>query len=160
MYLSALPKKLHAEMQGIIAGAWVPTSLAISHYTACDAMGLDLGQMNSIAEDVSLRTQKTFIGTLGKTFSGAGATPWLLLQNVHRIWDRMFQGGDTAIYRVAQKEALVILVACPLLDLTYFRVGVLGYYRALARIMSRVAYTREVPQHRAPGDVGFRISWV
>ncbi len=159
-YLAALPKELHLELQMLTAGSWVPLSLAVAHYTACDAMALGKHEMNAIGEDVSLRTQKTFVGTLGKAVSGAGATPWLLMMNMHRIWDRMFEGGDTAVYKIGEKEALVLLAGCPPLELTYFRVGLLAYYRALARILSRIAYTNEVPAHRASGRIGFRVSWV
>jgi hypothetical protein len=159
-YLAVLPKELNLELQMLTAGSWVSLELATLHYTACDAMKLDPHDMNAIGADVSLRTQRTFIGTLGKAASGAGATPWLLLGNVHRIWDRMFEGGDNSVYKIGPKEALVLLQGCPLLELTYFRVGFLAYYRALAAILSRVAYTKESPMHRERGRIGFRISWV
>ena len=159
-YLAALPKELHFEMQMLTAGSWVPLSVGTAHYTACEEMGLGAREMDAIGSDVSLRTQRTFVGTLGKAVGGAGATPWLLIQNMHRIWDRMFDGGDLAAYKVGPKEGLVVLVGCTLLDISYFRFGFLAYYRALARMLSRAAYTKESPTHRSQGRIGFRISWV
>jgi hypothetical protein len=91
---------------------------------------------------------------------GAGATPWNLFQHTHRISARMLDGGDTGVFKVGPKEALVVLVGCPLVELRYFRVGILAYYRALALLFVDVAYARESREHRKTDGCGFRLSWV
>jgi hypothetical protein len=159
-YLAALPPALHSEMSTLTAGFWVPISLGLAHYGACDAMGLTAAEMNTIGEEVSLRTQKTFVGTLGRAVTEAGFTPWHLLGHTHRIWGRMVDGADTRVTRLGPKEAVVTLVSCPLVELLYFRVGLTAYYRALARLFCRVAYTREAPEGRKNEAFAFRISWV
>jgi hypothetical protein len=159
-YFAALPRELHQEIQLLTAGVWVPVTLGMAHYRACDAMLLTASELDAIGEDVSMRTQRAFIGTLGKAATSAGLNPWLFLKNVHRIWGRMMNGGDNAIYEVAPKEALVVLVGCPLAEIPYFRVGLLNYYRAIVSTLSRVAYAREVREHAKKDGVGFRLSWV
>jgi hypothetical protein len=159
-YLAALPAPLHQEIQLLTAGVWVPLSLALAHYRACDAMNLTLAELDTIGEDVSMRTQKAFIGTLGKAASNVGLDQWHFLKNTHRIWSRMMNGGDTCVYQVGPKEALVVLVACPLAELAYFRTGIQAYFRAIARVLSPVVYTREVREHRKNAGLGFRLSWV
>jgi hypothetical protein len=158
-YFAELPRDLHEEMQTLTPGFWVPIDLARNHYRACDAMGLTDEEATALGEDVSLKTQLTYVGTLGRAAGGLGATPWVLFPNVHRIWGRMVEGADTGVYKVGPKEALVCLVGCELADLRYFRVGLIGYYRAIARVLSRVAYTRESNAARATGSLTFRMSW-
>jgi hypothetical protein len=159
-YFAQLPASLHGEMRNLTAGFWVPVDIAQAHYTACDAMMLTDVEAMALGEDVSMKTQQAFIATLGKAAAGVGVTPWVLFQSVHRIWGRMVQGADTGVYKVGPKEALVCLVACSLADLRYFRVGLVGYYRAIARVVTSVAYAREVRTARAPGTLTFRLSWV
>jgi hypothetical protein len=159
-YFGALPKSLHEEVQLLTAGVWVPLSLAMEHYRACDAMRLTLVELESIGEDVSMRTQKAFIGTLGKAASGAGFGPWHFLKSVHRIWARMMNGGDNCVLEVGPKEALIILIGCPLVEIDYFRIGLYAYYKAIVHVLSPVAYVREVREHRRQDGVGFRLSWV
>ena len=159
-YYAALPKTLHTEIQQLPAGIWIPVGLAMAHYRACDSMNLTATERDTIGEDVSVRTSRAFIGTLGKAASGAGVNPWHFLKSVHRIWGRMMDGGDNAIYEAGPKEALVVLVGCPLVEIPYFRAGLLAYYRAITRVLSRVVYTREVSEHRKPAGLGFRLSWV
>lgn len=159
-YFAALPREHHEEMQMMTPGFWVPADMGAVHYTACDAMGLTDAEMTAIGEAVSMKTQGTFVGVLGKAATGAGATPWLLFQSIHRIWGRMIEGADNGVFKVGPKDSLVCLVGCSLADLTYFRVGLIGYYRAIAKVLSRVAYTREIRDDRAPGTLTFRMSWV
>jgi hypothetical protein len=159
-YFAQLPRTLHDEVQMLTAGVWVPLSLAMAHYAACDAMNLAVGELDVIGEDVSMRTQKAFIGTLGRAATGAGLGPWHFLKSTHRIWARMMNGGDNAVFTVGPKEALVVLVGCPLVEIPYFRIGLLAYYRAITRVLSQVVYTREVREHRRKDGVGFRLSWV
>jgi hypothetical protein len=159
-YFAALPKARHEEIKLLTAGVWVPNALAMDHYRACDAMRLSPVEMEAIGESVSERTSRAFIGTLGKAATGAGLNPWHFLKSSHRIWARMMNGGDCAVYEVGPKEALVVLAGCPLVEITYFRVGIVAYYRAITRVLSRTVYTREVREHARKDGVAFRLSWV
>jgi hypothetical protein len=159
-YLAALPAELHLEMQMLTAGAWVPLDLAVQHYTACDRMGLSTSEMDRMGTQVSLRTQKTFVGTLGSVAAGAGATPWNVFAHTPRIWDRIFEGGDQCVYKVGPKDALTVLVGCPLLRIPYFRVAIRSYYAALAHLLVRTMHSHEVVEHRSDSSIGMRFSWV
>jgi len=93
-YFAALPSEHHDEMRMLTAGVWMPIALGIAHYTACDGMAVSNDEIKEAGRQVSLRTQKTFVGTLGSIAAGAGATPWHIFQHGHRIWGRIFDGGD------------------------------------------------------------------
>jgi hypothetical protein len=157
-YYAALPPERHMELRMLTAGAWVPLELGVAHYRACDAMGLIAQEMDRMGENVSLRTQKSFVGMLGRAAAGAGATPWSVIAHVHRIYARMIDGGDHCAYRVGPKEALLINVGNPLVEIPYFRTAMVAC--AIIRMLASTVYASEVPRHGAPLTVGVRLSWV
>jgi hypothetical protein len=159
-YFAALPAARHDEMRTLIAGMWMPLELAVAHYTACDGMDLRSDEVMEVGKAVSLRTQKTFVGTLGSIAAGAGATPWHLYKNGHRIWGRIFDGGDNIAYRLGPKDIEIIALGCPLLLIRYFRVSFCAYYAALAGLVAKSVHWRELPERRGEPSIAMRVSWV
>jgi hypothetical protein len=159
-YFAALPRDLHDEMRMLTAGAWLPIALGIAHYTACEGMGVSSDEVKESGKEVSLRTQKTFVGTLGSIAAGAGATPWHIFQHGHRIWGRIFDGGDHVAYKIGPKDIEVVVVGCPLLRIRYFRTAMGAYYAALAGVVATAVHWHEVTEHRGDESIGLRISWV
>ncbi len=159
-YLTALPPERRTDMRMLTAGAWLPLEVAMTHYRACDAMLLTPEEIARMGETVSVRTQKSFVGMLGRVAAGAGATPWNILVQVHRIYARMIDGGDHCVYRVGPKEALVVNVECPLVEIPYFRGALVTYYRAVAATVASTVYAREVPRSGPARTVHVRLSWV
>lgn len=158
-YYAGLPPALHDEVRGLVAGQWVPVDLAIAHYRACDAMQLSREEIDAMGESVSRRTQDTFVGTILRTAAGAGASPWHLYSNAHRIWARMIDGADQCVYRVGPKEALVHVVGCVLFEVPYFREAVRAYYRAAARELTRSIYVTEERARPQRHSIELSISW-
>ena len=158
-YYRALPPERHDDLRSLVAGSWSPMDLVTAHYTACDAMGLTPAEMIMIGEDVSQRTQKSFVATLAKASIEAGASPWILFANARRVWERIFDGCDIAVYKVGPKEAYVEVVNCPLLGLPYFRAAFRAYFRAVVALLSKVAYTSEMTAYGTDSDAVFRFSW-
>jgi hypothetical protein len=159
-YFQALPPHLHDEMRMLTPGVWLPIALAVEHYTACDRMGVSSDEVKKVGNDVSLRTQKTFVGTLGSVAAGAGATPWHVYRHGHRIWARIFDGGDHVGYKVGPKDIDIIVMGCPLLRVAYFRTALGAYYAALAGVLAQSVHWRELPDPRMGDKIGLRVSWV
>jgi hypothetical protein len=160
LYLRALPPELEGNMRGMIAATWVPLSLAMAHYRACDAMNRSSEDVAKIGEAVAIRTQRTFLSTLGKLASGVGVTPWTFFENHHRIWVRIFDGGDQCVYRLGPKDAQTYIIQNPLLEIPYFRHALRAYYQAAVRIFSKAVTVREVTQHVKQTSTALRFSWV
>jgi hypothetical protein len=159
-YFRALPKELHEELQMLTAGVWLPLALAVSHYTACDNMGLTTAEIETMGKEVSLHTQKTFVGTVASVAMHAGVTPWTVLSHAQRVAGRVFDGADQCIYKLGPKDALVILVGCPLMRIPYFRTAFRGYYAALLGLFATTIYSRESLESRGEDSVSLRFSWV
>lgn len=159
-YFEALPAALHGEVRMLAPGVWVPIALAIEHYGACDRMGLSSEDMKTMGHEVSLRTQKTFVGTLGSVAAGAGATPWHIYRQGHRIWGRIFDGGDHVAYKAGPKDLDIVCIGCPLLRIKYFRTAMGAYYAALGGLLSKSVHWRELAEFHGDERLGLRISWV
>ncbi len=159
-YFAQLPAALHQELRSLVAGVWVPLSLAVSHYEACDRMGLSRDETKEMGRGISLRTQKTFAATLGGIAAGAGATPWNIFQHTHRLWDRIFDGGDSVAYRAGPKDIDFVAMGCPLVRVPYFRTAMGSYYAAVAGLVSKSVHWHELREDHGDKAIALRISWV
>jgi hypothetical protein len=160
-YFDALPRELHDPIRLLTAGVWIPLEMATAHYGSCDRMGLSSEQVEQMGRTVSLRTQQTFVGTLGRMAAGAGVTPWTFYEHVHRIWSRIFEGGDHIVYKVGPKDLEVHCMGCALLGIRYFRTALGAYYGALTGLVAKSVHWREIPERRGrDAEVAFRLSWV
>jgi hypothetical protein len=160
-YFDALPRELHDQIRMLTAGTWLPVEMGVAHYGACDRMGLSSAEVEEAGRSVALRTQKTFVGTVGKAAAGAGATPWTVFEHTHRIWGRIFEGGDHLVYRLGPKDLEVHCLGCALLGVGYFRAALGAYYAALAGLVGRSVHWRESVERRGQdAAAAFRLSWV
>ena len=135
----------------LTAGTWIPLELAISHYTACDGMSLSTAEIETMGKEISVRTQKTFVGTVASVAVHAGVTPWSVLSQMHRLASRIFDGTDQCVYKIGPKDALGVLVACPLLRVPYFRTAFRTYYEAILGARRIHGPSREVSEYRRTG---------
>jgi hypothetical protein len=158
-YYKELPREMHDTMRLLTPGVWIPIATGVAHYGACDRMNLSAEEKARIGKHVSMQTQKTFVGTLGGMVGRAGGTPWTLFAQAHRIWARMFVGGDHCVYKVGPKDALVCITGCPLFRFPYFRGALRHYYAALAHLVSHTVHARETTDERAETSLSIRFSW-
>jgi hypothetical protein len=144
----------------VCAGVWLPMSVAMAHYRACDALGLPISEQVALGRSVGDRVQGTFLGTVLRAAKGVGATPWAALENVDRLWDRTFQGGGGAtLVRMGPKEAISELIGLPALAVPYFRHAYRGAYLAAIELFCSKGYVLEVPKDRVLTSATFRLSW-
>ncbi len=130
-YLTLLPPEVRDDIVMTLAPTWLPIDLAIAHYRACDALGLDEEERARIAEAVGDWIQGTFLSTLVRGAQAVGITPWTLLSHFDRLWSRLFCGGSVQVTRVGPKDARIELGGIPeLAQLGYFRTGISGVVRA------------------------------
>jgi hypothetical protein len=113
------------------AGVWLAVPLAMAHYRACDALQLPLRDQVELGRGVADRVQGPWLNVLAKGVRGAGVTPWAVLKQMPRLWDRVYQGGTGACVRqLGPKEAEVELAGLPMLGVPYFRNAYRGAFLA------------------------------
>jgi hypothetical protein len=158
-YEVLVPPAYRDALLSCVAGVWLPMEMGIAHYSTCEALGLATSEVYEIGMDVSVQVQASFLATLAKMARSAGVTPWTGLSHFQRLWDRVLDGGGTAVYRVGPKDARVEIVSLPLVDIPYFRVAFRGFIVAGCNIFSTKAYGKDLPSVRGSGRVAYRIAW-
>lgn len=158
-YIEQLPSEHHDVVLHSVAGVWLPTSVAIAHYEAADALGLTPQEQHDIGLDVGARIQSTVVGTLARMATGAGITPWSLLGQYQRLCDRLLRGGSAAVYRTGPKEARVEMHGISLARIRYFRNGFRGVVTAAGQLFCAKMYVSDVTRLMTPTTLVLRFAW-
>jgi hypothetical protein len=144
----------------VVPGIWVPMDLARAHYTACDALALSTEELIDVGMGATRRVNATALSLAVRLAKGSGVTPWTILAQVQRLWDRTSDGGGIAVYKLGPKEARVEVVGYPLAYLRYNRITFRGIVGAVIELFCQKAYVREVPKLCDRRSLGFVLSWV
>src|SRR5438093_502536 len=103
-YVAALPQEHHAILLESVAATWIPVDSALAHYRACDALNLPVDEQVANGRKNFDRAGATLFGTITKMAREIGVTPWTLLTQMQRFWDRGYDGGGVMITRIGPKE--------------------------------------------------------
>ena len=145
---------------GVTSPCWLPIGAAMAHYGACNDLGLPSTRVTDVARRVSMRSQGTFLGVALNIARGVGVTPWSVLGQTRRIWERAFVGGGIAVYKLGSYEARVEIVAWPCARIEYCRHAFRGIAHGVCLLLSKMATVREVTPSVVVGDsVAYRINW-
>jgi hypothetical protein len=150
-YLTTLDAAARDRLVALVAGVWLPVSVALLHYEACEALRLPMSQQLRMGSDVGARVQGTFLGVAVRAANGY----------MDRLWNRVFAGGGgVRLTKVGPKDARVDLIGLPLLDVPYFRHAYRGTFQGAIELLCTKAYVQELPAPTPRGSASFRISWV
>lgn len=158
-YFKQLDRSLHETMQGLVIGVWVPITLARAHYEACDRLHLGANEQIALGRAVSDRAQGAMLGTVVRMAKGAGVTPWTVLPQYRRLFERGMRGGGISVVKLGPKEARIDIVACELFEVPYFRVAFRGILQGIAGLFCRVSFIHDVPTTIST-DASYRFQWV
>lgn len=159
-YHAHLPAAVHDDVVYALASSWLPCALAMQHYAACEAMALSDEELAAMGKHVAARIMGTFIATLvrGSRTVGAHMRPVVILQNYHRLWDRLLEGGGCRVEMTGMKDATIESSGVPMFRYRYFRIAYAGLIRGAGLLFGRAVYTKVL---RASDDaIKVSISWV
>jgi hypothetical protein len=144
----------------VVAGVWMPMDVGVAHYRAIDAMDLPQDAHAAMGQDVNERVQGSVLGVIARAAKSAGATPWSVIPQMPRMYDRMFQGGGgVEARRLGPKDALVEIVGLPLLDVPYLRSAFRGAFASGLAPFCQRAYVTLAPGAAPAGCAVYRLSW-
>jgi hypothetical protein len=159
-YFERLPREHHEAILSLVAGVWVPVELAMVHYVTCDGLELDAAATEAISNDVAKRIHGSLLATVIRMATGTGVTMLTGLQQVQRLYTRVFMGGAIGAYALGPKEARLDFVSFPLAAIPYFRNGLRNSAKASLELFARTLYMREIPERTNAQAVSYRLSWV
>ena len=145
----------------IVAGVWLPMELARAHYTACDRLGLPNDELLEIGAEATRKANKTHITFVAHMAQVAGVTPWTMLAQTPRIWERTFRGGGAiAVARLGPKDARLEIVGFPVAGLRYLRVTMRSIVGGLLELYCERAYAKDIPTLCDERVLAMRLAWV
>ena len=159
-YLEHLPAEYHDVMRGPAASEWYPIDVVVEHYRAADKLEVPMQELLEMGRAATRVAHASMIGVAAKLVGEAGASPWTVIGNLQRLWERTFVGGGVGAVRVGPKEARVEVVQWPCAQFRHCRVGSRGVAAGMAEILCTKAYVNEVAELCTPLSLGLRIAWV
>ena len=159
-YATLLAPEHKERILSIVAGLWVPMDVARAHYLACDDLQLPSQELVDIGMGAARRANATVLSIAFRLARGAGVTPWTILAQIQKIWDRTSKGGGVAVWKLGPKEARIEVVGYPLAHIRYNRITFRGIVLAVVELFCKKMYVSEVPTQCSRRTLGFRLSWV
>jgi hypothetical protein len=136
-------------------------AVAHAHYTACDRLPLSTPELLEIGMDATRRANANTLAFAARMAQGAGVTPWTILAQAPRLWERTCQGGGAiAVDRLGPKEARLEILGYPLASIRYNRITTRGIAQAVVELFCTKAYATEIASLCSARSVGLRLSWV
>ena len=59
-----------ANLFALVAGVWIPVNIAVTHYDACDRLGISYGEQLALGREASTRAQATVLAASVARASG------------------------------------------------------------------------------------------
>lgn len=157
-YERALPAEHKESLLKAVAATWIPLEIARVHYAACDSLGLSSEQQTRAGRYTFDGARSTLMGTAVGLARGAGVTPWQIMPQLQRLWERGCDGGAITVVRTGPKDAHVDVVQCELFAYSYMRNGLRGLFAAVLELFCTRAYVTE-RRPAGPSSVHYRAQW-
>jgi hypothetical protein len=158
-YFSLMSADDRAKLTAPPAGEWLPIEIAMAHYTACDKLELSVSQIIEMGRSATNYSNAPVMNVTAKLATGAGATPWIIFEQVQRFWDRVWMGGAVGVTKLGPKELRVELVGWPMSGFRYTRVAMRGVIVGTCELFCSKCYAQEIENLCTPLTLGYRVAW-
>jgi hypothetical protein len=159
-YFASLPSKHHEAIETLVPGTWLPIEVAHAHYAAIDTLGLADADILAIGRGVGERIQNGHLGTILRGARNLGGIdPWTIMGRTDMLWERVFRGGEAAVFKLGPKDARIEFVGIPIAEVHYFRVGMQGILEAALNLSARKVYVRAHHGMRGPESMAYSVSY-
>src|SRR3974390_1303459 len=92
-YVAVVPRAVREEIEGAVAGMWIPIETALKHYLACDSLGLSAESAAQLGRGTFDRTKGLLLGAAIGVARGIGVTPMSYAPHLPPFWQRGMDGG-------------------------------------------------------------------
>lgn len=158
-YAELLPPHIRGQLGLITAGEWIGVDDALSCYRACDALELSVEEQIEIGRTVSSANNGVVVSTIIRLIGGLGASPWLALRQIDKVWQRSNRGGAVAVWKEGKSAARLGFWKVPLCRSRFFTTSMRGAIAiGLEPLCDRVLVT-ELPELAETDGFSLRVSW-
>jgi hypothetical protein len=159
-YLTLLPREHHQAVLESVAGVWLPIDVAVAHYTACDGLGLSRREAWDLGVEVTRKVHGTSLALAIRLAKNAGVTPWSILAQLNRLWERVWRGGGVAVYRRGPKEAVIEVIQWRCAGIRYVRDTMPAVVHGIVEMFCKKAYVTDVASLATTSSLGMKVQWV
>jgi hypothetical protein len=159
-YLQVLPTIHHGAIAALTAASWQPIDLAMAHYKACDALGLDRATTEAIGRESGLFVNATLLNVVSRVSRSAGVTPWFALENAHKLRARTWVGSSICVYKLGPKEARFEWIQLPVAQFSYMRVAFGAFAAAIGGLFTNLMVVKDTQPDSRTNKVSYKMSWV
>jgi hypothetical protein len=159
-YAAGLTSEYRDDILSSIAGVWLPTQAAVVHYEACDRLALNAQEQASLGAQVVGETNRTVLGTLARLVRAGGVTPWMICEQLPRLWERTWRGGAVGCVQLGRKDARIEVVGWPCARVPYCRTAMRGVVQGLLQQFCTRVFVNEVRERCTPTNLMYKVSWV
>jgi len=158
-YISLLPPRWHEEMAAL-AGQFVPVSVALAHYGACDGLELPEEEIVAIGASVGLVANRSTLSAVVRLAKEAGVTPWAPLGMIDKILAHSWVGGAITVVKIGPKDARLEWHEQPCAASRYFRLGFVGVLTELGGLFSSSPFVKMIEARCGETFMSYRLQWV
>lgn len=158
-YLERLPRRYHEPVLNSVVGEWLPVEVAVAHYEAMDQLRLPEDEIIKIGLEVTERFHRGFYRTVFQLAKAVGATPWTILAQTQKMWDRTWVGGGLAIWKSGPSLARGHIVGWPCARVPYCRVAMRGVMLGTVALFCKQAMVSEIPGRCTDTELCYRMTW-
>jgi hypothetical protein len=158
-YVARIAPDFRDAVLGAVAGSWLPVAAFAAHYAACDALGIPEEEQVAMGERATKQIHGTMIDLARRLAREAGATPWVLLGQAPKLFERVARGGAIAVHSIGPKDARLEALGYPVAGSVYARLAMRGAVRSLACIFGHRAYVHDVRGRCTSTQLTYRVQW-
>jgi hypothetical protein len=99
------------------------------------------------------------VSTIARLSQNVGTTPWVVLENLHRLNGQTWKGGGFAVHGTGPKDAIVEWHGQPCAPSRHFVIGYVGFLGGLVDLFCRRSFVKLVPHQCASQRIVCAVSW-
>jgi hypothetical protein len=158
-YAAEVEPRFRERLLGAATGDWIPVDAMRSHYQALDAIALTYEEAFDVGHLVAERGHGALLSTIVRLAGTFGATPWLALNQAHKMWERAWRGGGIAVYRINDRAARLESRANPFAPSPFHRASFSGAVDQGLEALCRERRVTELSRARTPTSFTLTIEW-
>jgi hypothetical protein len=159
-YRERLPARYHEPIFAHVAGVWLAIDVAVAHYDSIDRLNIAASTVFEMGLQIQDHAQPILAPLALRAAKGAGVTPWTILAQSRKLWDRTWRGGDFAIDKLGPKEAELVIVGWTIAGSPYVRGAMRGIFHGLLGMFCEKVYVRDLPAKCTRLSLAYRFAWV
>jgi hypothetical protein len=160
-YFAHLPAEHRAPLSAVIAQAWIPMELAMSHYAAMGHLFPSAMEQLENGRLASERTQNAWVKTIARALNATGNMDVpSALKRIPSGFERMVRGGQVTAYRTGPKDARVELAYFPFVRFDYARNAWQGMFESAVGLMATRLFVRQDLNFAKDDRMALKFAWV